>query len=164
MHKIVAEKLTREAFAPYGSYYNMAQPDGYALLGKFDTFFPDRLTETFPTRIGFSSIQVKKPEKIIIDKIEYHTTTCEMMMPLNGDMVFHVAPASNRVPVPHLTKAFIVPKGTLIKFNTAIWHLCPYPVDVPELTALIILPAGIYLNDCKVIELSPEEQFEIVLS
>ena len=48
-----------------------------------------------------------------------------MILPLNDDMILHVAPASAGTPVPELTKAFIVPKGTLVKINTAIWHLAP---------------------------------------
>ena len=63
----------------------------------------------------------------------------------------------------HLAKAFIVPKNTLIKMNAAIWHLAPLPVNAEELTAMIILPECTYANDCTVVELKPEEQFEVVL-
>lgn len=163
MRKIVAQKLTHEAFAPFGTFYDFMNPSGYGLPGNFDTFYPDRLTETFTSRIGFSGITVKKPEKYIIDKIEYHTSTCEMMIPLNDDMLFHVAPASNGKLLIDQTQAFIVPKGTLIKFDTGIWHLCPWPAHEDELKCMIILPTGIYMNDCKVFELGEEDQFEIVL-
>jgi hypothetical protein len=74
-----------------------------------------------------------------------------------------VAPASNGKAVTNLTRAFIVPKGTLLKFKTGIWHMCPYPIDVDELKALIILPEGIYMNDCRVIELSDQDKFEVVV-
>ena len=84
-------------------------------------------------------------------------------MPLNDDMIVHVAPASAGTPVPELAKAFVVPKFTMIKINTAIWHLCPLPVHADELQALIVLPECTYQNDCTVVELKPEEQFEITL-
>ena len=51
----------------------------------------------------------------------------------------------------------------MIKINTAIWHLCPLPVHADELQALIVLPECTYQNDCTVVELKPEEQFEITL-
>ena len=55
-------------------------------------------------------------------------------------MIIHVAPASGGVPVPELAKAFIVPKGCMVKINAAIWHLCPLPLNNEELHAMIILP------------------------
>ena len=84
-------------------------------------------------------------------------------MPLNDDMVLHVAPASAGVPVTDQAQAFIVPKHTLVKMNAAIWHLAPLPASKEQLTALIILPECTYANDCTVVDLTAEQQFEIVL-
>ena len=163
MRTIKAEKLTRDAFAPFGMFYSMTDPEGYSLKGELHCFYPDRLTEAWPVRVGFSPITVKKPEKMIITSVEYHTTTPEIIMPLNDDMIIHVAPASAGTPVPELAKAFIVPKNVMVKINTAVWHLCPLPVHEEELKALIVLPECTYQNDCTVVELKPEEQFEITL-
>ena len=98
-----------------------------------------------------------------VAQAEYHTTTPEMILPLNDDMILHVAPASAGIPVPELTKAFIVPKGTLVKINTAIWHLAPLPVHASELQAMIILPECTYANDCTVVDFPEEDQFVIEL-
>ena len=163
MRSIKAEKLTHESYAPFGTFYAMAEPEGYSLKGELHCFYPDRLTEAWPVRVGFSLITVKKPEKMIITSVEYHTTTPEIIMPLNDDMIIHVAPASAGTPVPELAKAFIVPKNVMVKINTAVWHLCPLPVHEEELKALIVLPECTYQNDCTVVELKPEEQFEITL-
>ena len=95
--------------------------------------------------------------------MEYHTTSPELILPLNDDMIIHVAPASGGTPVPEWTKAFVVPKGTLVKINTAVWHLAPLPVSEDVLHAMIILPECTYVNDCTVVELNEEQQFEIVL-
>ena len=163
MRSIKAEKLTHESYAPFGTFYAMAEPEGYSLKGELHCFYPDRLTEAWPVRVGFSPITVKKPEKMIITSVEYHTTTPEIIMPLNDDMIIHVAPASAGTPVPELAKAFIVPKNVMVKINTAVWHLCPLPVHEEELKALIVLPECTYQNDCTVVELKAEQQFEIVL-
>jgi ureidoglycolate lyase len=85
-----------------------------------------------------------------------------MIMPLNDDMILHVAPASAGKPVTDLAKAFIVPKNTLIKMNAAIWHLAPLPANADSLTAMIILPECTYANDCTVVDLKEDEQFEIL--
>ena len=162
MRTIKAEPVTNESFAPFGQFYTMGEPSGYALCGELHKFFPDRITADSNHRIGFSPITVKKPDRMIITQQEYHTTTWEMIMPLNDDMILHVAPASGGKVVSELAKAFIVPKNTLVKINTAIWHLAPLPFEKESLTAMIILPECTYANDCTVVDLKADEQFEII--
>ena len=163
MRIIKVEPLTNEAFAPFGQFYTMDAPKGYALCGELHRFFPDRLVADSNHRVGYSPILVKKPEKMVITQQEYHTTTWEIILPLNDDMILHVAPASAGTPVPEHVKAFLVPKHTLVKMNTAIWHLAPLPANEAELAAMIILPECTYANDCTVVDLTPEQQFEVVL-
>ena len=163
MLQIKAKPITVEGFAPYGQFYDMSTPGGYALQGEIHRFFPDRLVADCNTRVGYSVIQVTKPEKLIITQQEYHTSTWEMIMPLNDDMLFHVAPATGGNPVGDLSEVFIVPKNTMIKLNTAIWHLAPLPVHGKDLTCLIVLPERTYANDCHVVDLPTDQQFEIVL-
>ena len=86
-----------------------------------------------------------------------------MILPMDDDMILHVAPASAGTPVTDYAKAFIVPKHTLVKMNAAIWHLAPLPANNDQLTAMIILPECTYANDCTVVDLNDAEQFEIVL-
>ncbi len=162
MRTVKIEALTHEGFAPFGQFYKMSTPEGYPLCGELHKFFPDRITADCNTRIAFSPILVKKPEKMIITQQEYHTTTWEMILPLNDDMILHCAPASAGTPVTEYAKAFLVPKNTLIKMNSAIWHLAPLPANVDELTAIIILPECTYANDCTVVDLPEDQIFEIV--
>ena len=161
MKTIKVENLTKEAFAPFGEYYKMDAPDGHALCGAIHRFYPDRVTAYQGGNVGFSAITVKKPEQMLITQIEYHTTTSEMIMPLNDDMILHVAQPSAGAPITDQTKAFLVPKHTLIKMNACVWHLAPLPANADELSALIILPECTYMNDCKVVDLTPEQQFVV---
>lgn len=163
MREIKAEKITLENFAQFGQFYAMDKPEGYPLCGELHKFFPDRITVDSNHRIGFSPIIVKKPEKMVITQQEYHTTTWEMIMPIDDDMIIHCAPASAGAVVTEYAKAFIVPKNTLVKLNAGVWHLAPLPVNKDFVTAVIVLPECTYANDCTVVDLKPEEQFEIVL-
>ena len=163
MKTIKAEPITNESFAQFGQFYVMDKPEGYALCGEIHKFYPDRVNADSNHRVGYSPIIVKKPEKMIITQQEYHTTTWEMILPLNDDMILHCAPASGGVPATDYAKVFIVPKNTLVKLNAAIWHLAPLPVNEESLTAMIILPECTYANDCTVVDLKEDEQFEIVL-
>lgn len=161
MFTIKAEALTHEAFAPFGTFYNMTEPDGCSLNGELHRFYPDRISVPYNSPAGFSVIMVKKPEQMKITQVEHHYTTPELIMPLNDDMIIHVSPASGAYPQVQLTKAFIVPKGTMVKINTAIWHLAPLPVNAEELNAMIVLPECIYALDCDVVDLKEEDQFVI---
>ena len=163
MKTVKAVPLTHEAFAHFGQFYTMDQPQGYALCGELHKFFPDRLVADSEHRVGYSPIVVKKPDRMVITQQEYHTTTWEMILPLDDDMILHVAPASAGTPVTELAQAFIVPKHTLVKMNAAIWHLAPLPASKDALTAMIILPECTYANDCTVVDLADDQQFEIVL-
>ena len=163
MRQVKVQPLTYEAFAPYGRFYAMGQPKGYALCGELHKFYPDRLTADCDHRVGYSPIQVRKPERMIITQQEYHTTTWEILMPMDDDMIVHVAPASAGVPATEYAQAFIVPKFTMIKLNASVWHLAPLPVNNEQPTAMVILPECTYANDCTVVDLTPEQQFEIVL-
>ena len=162
MKTIKAQPITHENFAPFGQFYNYANPEGYALCGELHQFFPDRLVADANTRVGYSPIIVKKPERMIITQQEYHTTTWEMIMPLDDDMILHCAPASAGAIVTDHAQAFIVPKNTLVKMNAAIWHLAPLPANNDKLTAMIILPECTYANDCTVVDIPEDQQFEIV--
>ncbi len=163
MKQIKAEPIALETFAPFGQFYAMDAPQGHALCGELHCFYPDRLSADSVSRVGYSPMTVKKPEKMIVTQQEYHTTTWEMIMALDDDMIVHCAPASGGEPVTDQARAFIVPKHTMIKFNTAIWHLAPLPVHNDVLTVMIILPECTYMNDIVVVDLTEEQQFEIVL-
>ena len=162
MKQIKVQPLSREAFFPFGEFYEMTSPDGYPLCGAIHKFYPDRLTTSCQGRLAFSPLVVQRQERTVITQQEYHTTTEELIMPLDDDMILHVAPASGGAIVTDHAKAFLVPKNTLVKLKAAVWHLAPLPATQAQLTALIILPECTYANDCTVVDLSPDEQFEIV--
>ena len=162
MKQVKVQPLTRDAFAPFGEFYNMANPDGYPLCGAIHQFYPDRMTTACQGRLAFSPLVVKKSEPMVITQQEYHTTTEELMLPLDDDIIVHVAPASGGAVVTDHAKAFLVPKNTLVKLKAAVWHLAPLPATKDQVTVMIILPECTYANDCPVIDLSVDEQFEIV--
>ncbi len=163
MRIVKAVPITNENFAPFGQFYSMSNPSGYALTGELHSFYPDRISADTHHCLGFSPMNVNKPEKMVVTQQEYHTTTWEIILPLNDDMIIHCAPASAGKPVPELVQAFIVPKNTMVKINAAIWHLAPLPVNEKTLNVMIVLPECTYANDLKVADLTEEEQFEIVL-
>jgi ureidoglycolate lyase len=164
MRKIKAVPITNENFRPYGTFASFLNPAGNCFPGDA-TFYPDQVELNIQggKPVTFSPLTVKKAEKMIVDKAEYHNFTGEGVCVIDDDAVLHVAPPSNCVIVPEKTEAFIVPKGTLVKLNTGVWHLAALPVHNDLLHVMIILPERVYANDCIVCEYPEDQWVEIEL-
>lgn len=165
MRTIKAKPLTVEAFRPYGTFANMLNPAGNRFPGDGSAFYPDPVTLNIQggKPVAFSPLTVDKPEKMIVKCSEYHDFTGEGIFFIDDDAVMHVAPPSNRNVVPEKTEAFIVPKGTLVRLDTGVWHLSPFPIHNDTLHLMIVMPERVYANDCKVCPFPEEDYFEIVL-
>ena len=164
MLTIKAVPITHENFRPYGSFAPMLAPSGDCFPGDA-TFYPDQveLNVAKGLPVTFSPLTVKKPERMIVTQAEYHNYTGEGVFVIDDDAILHVAPPSNRVIVPEKTEAFIVPKGTMVKLNTGVWHLAALPVHNDVLHVMIVLPERTYANDCIVCDYPEDRQVEIVL-
>ncbi len=162
MITIKAVPITAENFRPYGSFASMLYPRWYCFPGDA-TFYPDQVELNAHGTVAFSPLTVKKPERMIVTMAEYHNYTGEGVFVIDDDAVIHVAPPSNRVIVPEKTEAFIVPKGTMVKLNTGVWHLAALPVHNDVLHVMIVLPERVYANDCTVCEYPEDRQVEIVM-
>lgn len=160
MRTIIAQPLSKDAFAPYGNFYDLLAPKG---LGLGD-FYPDRLQLPVATNqpVGFSPLIAHRPERYIVDTAEYHNYSGEFILPLNGSVIVHVAPPSN-AKVPELTKAFIVPCGTGVRLHTGVWHYAPLAIDRDIVNVLIGLPIRTYMTDACVLHYDETEQIEILL-
>lgn len=160
MRTIKAKPLSKEAFAPYGSYASITSPEGFHM----GDFYNDQvlLPVSGNHAIALSPLVFHKVAHMTIDRAEYHNTTGEGIVVMDDDVVIHVAPASGD-PVPELTEAFIVPKGTAVKLNLGVWHFGGYCLNQDEAHVLIILPQRIYKNDCVVVEYEEKDRMEIVL-
>ena len=139
MRKIKAQKITAENFKPYGTFSDILNPSGYSL----GNFYADRLLEPAKTALplAFSSLTVHKKNAMVIDTVEYHNYTGEILMPLDTDVVIHVAP----------------PSKTLIPEKT------PFSIEKEKGSVLIVLPERTYLNDCTVFKYDEKDQIEITL-
>ena len=58
------------------------------------------------------------PRPLVIDASEYHDTSCEALMPIDGDVIIHVAPASPGPAFPgEAAEAYFMPKGASARFR-----------------------------------------------
>lgn len=159
MKKITAEKLTLNNFKPYGNFISTLSPEGPKIGEEPIEFYRDmlqvRLGQSNTVSVSVCRVKKRKP---VVDCVEYHSKTSEGFMPLDGDVLMYVLPAT---PVGefdiNFTKAFIIPRGTLININAGVWHYAPYPIQNDYVNVLVMLPERTYANDCKVVTLNKDE-------
>lgn len=165
MRQIKFKELSLEAFQLYGSFANMLEPDGYCFEGPVSRFYRDCAQQYLGTggQASFSLCQIwERP--LVIDGGEYHNYCEEAILPLDGDILMYVGPATaSEFPPLDEIEVFRVPKGTLIVVNPGVWHFLPFPFQCQKVNILCILPERTYMNDCYVKELEGDDRLEIVL-
>jgi len=155
MRKVKVEKLSVEAFAPFGSFAHMLAPKGEKIGRSPIEFYRDmvQLDLGGSSRPSFSICRVK-PRPPVVDVTEYHSFTGEGIMPLDNDCFIHVAPATPEGELPHAKiRIFRVPVGTMVVLKPGVWHHAPFAVGGKTANVLIVLPERTYANDCFVFEL-----------
>ena len=112
MRKLNAKPLTADAFRKYGTYSRMINPDGERLGPPPVEFYRDLVHVNLGSGIPCASVTRVSPRPMIAEKFEYHTATAEAFMPIDGDVIIHIAPAGKAAAVPYdKIEAFSVPKG-----------------------------------------------------
>lgn len=164
MRTVQVEQLSVEKFAPFGSYANYLNPNTEKIGAAPIEFFRDMVQQTLGTSTipSFSTCRVEK-RAYVIDVSEYHSTTGEVMLPLDTDVLIHVGPATPPgadVPLDKF-RVFRVPQGTLVSLRPGVWHHAPFALTNKPANVLIVLPERIYANDCTVVQLKPDDQIKI---
>ena len=160
---VQVETLEPVRFAGFGTYTNFQDSDGPHLGASPIRFYRDQQ----PLELGgkppmFSTCRIE-PREAIIDVMEYHSSTGEGVLPLDGDVLVQVAPATPpNVPfAADLLRVFLVPQGTMVCLRPGVWHHAPFALQ-GLVNVLIVLPERTYANDCTVLELPHAEHIRIV--
>lgn len=164
MNTITAQRISVENWTLFGSLANIENPDkSYALSDGLTVFHRDMVlvhnASTAPT--AFGSLKVEK-RPFIIQDVEYHSYSQEVMMPLDDDMVMYAGPANGGTVELNRLRAFLVPAGVIVIFRAGVWHGAPYPIHHGG-TVLVCLPERTYLNDTKKVILDPQSFLSIEL-
>jgi ureidoglycolate lyase len=114
--------------------------------------------------VSSASISVCRVQKrpFVINMVEYHDGSSEGILPLDGDIIIHVAPATppDKIPLDRF-EAFRVPAGTFVALRAGVWHHAPYALGSDAVNVLIVLPERAYALDCAALEIPEKEQIGI---
>jgi ureidoglycolate lyase len=151
--------LTPEAFAPFGRM--IAMPDRPTEApGRLDLdvwFHVSDLMGLEGQQPSITFLTVKR-HAAPVTQIERHCRTAEFFIPLEGQSVMLVAPASNpddpdAVPDESGLRAFLLDGSAAVALPRGGWHWAPYPVG-DRATFLLIFDRDI-LNDIQIRALPP---------
>ena len=163
MRKTKVKELSLEGFGKYGSFGNMINPDTVKLGTEPIEFYRDMV----PLDLGCRSIAsfsvcrvLKRPG--VVDVTEFHDGTAEGVLPLDSDILIHVAPATPVGEVPlDAIEVFRVPRGTFVALRPGVWHHAPFAHNADVANVLIVLPERTYAIDCHVTEIAEPDRVEI---
>lgn len=163
MRKEKVQELTVESFARYGSFANMINPDTVKLGAEPIEFYRDMVQLDLGSRTiaSFSVCRLlKRPP--VVDVTEFHSGCGEGILPLDGDVLIHVGPATptGEVPLDRI-EIFQVPKGTFVSLHPGVWHHAPFADKTDVVNVLIVLPERTYAIDCEVTEIAEKDRIEI---
>jgi ureidoglycolate lyase len=163
MRKETIKELTLENFCHYGSFANMINPQTLHIGEKPIEFFRDMvlLDLATSTKASFSVCRVEK-RPLVVDVTEYHSYCGEGILPLDGDVLIHVGPATPKGEVClEDIEIFRVPRGTMVSLRPGTWHHAAFAYNCEYVNVLIVLPERTYANDCTVYEIPEQKRIEI---
>ena len=165
MKTLAVEKITRETFDAFGTFYDMNYPENELSAKGSPGFYSDLLyldMGCFHTA-AISVGREYKREKNVIEFAEFHRHTCEGIFPIDGDVIIYVALATGekRPPFEHF-HAFFIPKGYFVVLKPGVWHGCQLPCSCDMVNNLIFLPPLTYTNDTYLYSFSEREKIEII--
>ena len=164
MKQVKIKKLTHKAFARYGSFSSILNPQGDKLGAPPVEFYRDMVQQSLgsATCVSYSACVVENRPHII-DCIEMHNNCHETIICLDGDYLMHVAPATQTGVVPlDEIEVFLLPKGTVVNVKAGVWHQAGFPYQCDKVHILCALPERTYVTDCFVIDIPADKQIEVL--
>lgn len=153
------QELTADAFAPYGSFFNVAE--GHS--GEGVSFLADRMPHCIGTA-GLDSIcsirMTYRPLELTVT--EYHEDTEEVFGGFGCDVAFHVGLLDdNNQPIMDSIKVFLLPAGTYARVKRRVLHHAGFVLNEGDVACgIVVLPPFTYTVDCKVIDYAEAIPFE----
>ncbi len=164
MRSVTVEDLSAQAFLPFGFFARLVDPDGERLGAPPVEFFRDLVQQNLGDAgvVSFSTCRVEKRE-YVVKVSEYHNKTGEGILPLDNDILIHVAPATPPgAPLPaEKIRVFRVPRGTMVTLRPGVWHHAPWTTNDRPASVLVVLPERTYANDCIAVRHSEQELIKI---
>lgn len=145
-----AKPITETNFSKYG---RVAAPPASEPLAADDTFafWSDVANYEIDgaTEIGFCTVY--RQDRDVVDWMERHDKTPEILVPIDGPFVLPVMTADGEV------EAFRAEPGTAVVIGAGVWHSACKPVEASETTYFVIFRRGTPQEDVIKKDIEPIE-------
>lgn len=165
MTTLKVEELSLESFNEFGYYKDSINPTTEHFGMDPVEFYRDMLQLDLGTKsvVSFSVCKVL-PRDFEIVVSEYHSHCGEGILPLDNDIIIHVAPAAANGDLPvEKMRVFKVPMGTMVILKPGVFHHAPWTTNEKPASSLIVLPVRTYANDCIVIDHKSNQKIKFTL-
>lgn len=116
---------------------------------------------------GRVSVGVLKLQQRPLDfhELERHVATPELLVAVQGDVVFPVAPPNHPLPSPEAEalEAFRLNQGEAVIMNPGVWHGLPFPLQ-GEATLLVVFKEGTPTADFQLSDTQKEQGRSFVVA
>jgi ureidoglycolate hydrolase len=137
-------------FQPYGTILHTS--DKEKLLDNKEMQYTNQIgiINVSPVSTG---ILVQFRREIIVNKLERHLSTPEMIVALENDSILFLAEPSTNIPQTNMINAFRLKAGQAVLLKEGCWHWGPFPYKKSYCKSLIAFKKDTETNDCEQIEL-----------
>lgn len=130
--KCTVKQLTSESFEPFGVFIDIPPGKLPTFEADFFTYFDSVALCDTGGKASFSILTIL-PRPLYLDTIEKHTSTPEVMISINREVIFIVSHSKtdilgleNELPDPETAEAFLLKAGQGVIMNAGVWHWVPF--------------------------------------
>lgn len=159
---INVQELSLPGFGAFGSYASMYKAEA-PMTGTVRIDFYRDVKQLGLSPCGTASVNLcrAEPRPHVVDVLACCNSRVTGFLPLNGDMLLQLAPASSSGAVPLDEIAiFRIPCGTLCTIREGVWHYVPYPAGDQPVLAYIVQPDPAPQSDYMIVDLEPAQQVQ----
>ena len=137
--KIKSIDLCSEEFAAYGKIMTLHDAAEFNKLEDSDDYtFTDTTADFEIGPRGCSGMLWCRNREMIVNKMEKHINTVEILTAVNNDYILCVAPGDTAAPEMDKIKAFKIKQGTTVMMTKSCWHWIPFPLNDEDAQVLVI--------------------------
>lgn len=131
-----------EAFSRFGRF--VASSEGFPLTGDASVTYREKvgvMALAGPVSVGVLNLATRGPQRF--HELERHVATPELLVAVEGDVAFAVAPANQPAPAPDLSQvaAFRLRQGQAVIMRPGVWHGLPFPLG-DRASLLVVFQEG----------------------
>lgn len=131
----------------------------------FDTsnfsFFKNLVTNNFETEIGIGVVYLKENSNNMIEVLEYHKNTNEIIIPTEDIILILSLP--KEVPILSDTRAFFLETGKAFMIHKGVWHYAPISLERKRCSVFVLFSVDTPDNDVYKVNLQDTLGYNLIV-